>query len=318
MEPDIDIDQLLHLTDDDDESVLASKLRDASGLFEKLVQRTAKLRSEQETLVQERPRTIEKLKTQLQDIVSRSARQRNTVDAAFLQLSPILELEVTRALTRAQWPSERPAKEKPLSEAWMQAASAMFLLSAAQCAWERVCGTAAASPPVLAAARLTAVPVLERFWYHFGGERHLTNRIDKPEWMLTHALTLLREVPPMLDAVLAAGARAAAAAVAAAAPAAGPDAGSAAGPPGYALRNRRQRGTGGDVAAAPPDGSDLVLDETAEKDLRRRFCVRTGCTRECGLTGVRSWTGCGVLWTLCGKRCGTPRRRPRRSCCDRL
>lgn len=51
-------------------------------------------------------------------------------------------------------------------------------------------------PPLLAIEQMAA-PLILRFRYHFDGKRP-TNRLDKPEWYLTHILELIKDHSPFL------------------------------------------------------------------------------------------------------------------------
>ena len=44
-------------------------------------------------------------------------------------------------------------------------------------------------------ACILAAPSLSRFRHHFSGDR-ATNRIDKPEWIFTYAISLVRDGTP--------------------------------------------------------------------------------------------------------------------------
>lgn len=44
-------------------------------------------------------------------------------------------------------------------------------------------------------------PITLRFRYHFDGKRQ-TNRLDKPEWYLTHVLNLMHEHRPFVSEIL--------------------------------------------------------------------------------------------------------------------
>ncbi|KAF9103294.1 hypothetical protein BGX27_010637 [Mortierella sp. AM989] len=52
-------------------------------------------------------------------------------------------------------------------------------------------------PPLLT-TELMVAPLILRFRYHFDGKRP-TNRLDKPEWYLTHILELIKEHTPFLE-----------------------------------------------------------------------------------------------------------------------
>ncbi|KAJ1973018.1 hypothetical protein H4R35_004351 [Dimargaris xerosporica] len=54
------------------------------------------------------------------------------------------------------------------------------------------------STPVLFAIQVMLRPLIARFFYHFDGDRP-TNRLDKPEWMLAHVITAIRDHYPFLE-----------------------------------------------------------------------------------------------------------------------
>ncbi|KAJ1970954.1 hypothetical protein H4R34_005896, partial [Dimargaris verticillata] len=54
------------------------------------------------------------------------------------------------------------------------------------------------STPVLFAIQVMLRPLITRFLYHFDSDRP-TNRLDKPEWMLAHVVTAIRDHYPFLE-----------------------------------------------------------------------------------------------------------------------
>jgi len=132
----------------------------------------------------------------------------------YQQLEQQLASELSQQLAKAQWPSPRPiiagiveTVDEEFENSFVQLIDVQIAYEAAVTVMHKVipdCEIAAKHS--LKALKVLFEPLLIRFRFHFM-EKHATNRLDKPEWMYTHMLSVFRDhrdfmkqcIQPMLD-----------------------------------------------------------------------------------------------------------------------
>ncbi|EXJ83537.1 hypothetical protein A1O1_07160 [Capronia coronata CBS 617.96] len=113
----------------------------------------------------------------------------------YAQVKAVLETSLRKTLEQMKWPGKELNLSEAVSEQWKQEVGLLLQLQEpdliATFANRDTLGPSAVPEPlVLLPLEVMIEPLATRFQYHFYGEKP-TNRLDKPEYFLTHVLDLL-------------------------------------------------------------------------------------------------------------------------------
>ncbi|KKZ65973.1 hypothetical protein EMCG_08267 [[Emmonsia] crescens] len=110
------------------------------------------------------------------------------------QMAKVFEENLEKVLTKMKWPGNELNVSDDLVNEWTDAVELLLELQEPElenCApSSRPGSTTRWEPPVLLPLEVMARPLELRFKYHFSGDRS-TNRLDKPEYFLSHIIDLI-------------------------------------------------------------------------------------------------------------------------------
>lgn len=133
------------------------------------------------------------------------------------QIQEKLSAELVEQLTHISWPQPRPMETEELDETWTTTFSLLLDVQTAFNAATLALQTALNMESVseadlpLRAMEVLFAPLVARFTHHFmqksDADIRATNQLDKPEWMFTYVLSIIREhrefineyIQPLLD-----------------------------------------------------------------------------------------------------------------------
>lgn len=136
------------------------------------------------------PHLMDHIASQVQEV-------RQTIQESF-------SADLEKTLKKMNWPKTSKALPLALQEEW--AANVGRLLNLQRQDLENrehdeAAGSFDSEPPVLLPIEVMARPIEQRFTYHFSGNKN-TNRLDKPEYFLSHVTGLISEHSGFLDTAL--------------------------------------------------------------------------------------------------------------------
>ncbi|KAF2011714.1 RINT-1 family protein-like protein [Aaosphaeria arxii CBS 175.79] len=114
-------------------------------------------------------------------------------DALRAKILDALSADLETVLKKIRWPTPKATIPSHLQEEWEMAVTKLLDLQTPELEATdptRATGDVLQLPPVLFPLEVLVQPLEMRFRYHFDGDK-ATNRIDRPEYFLTHVTTLL-------------------------------------------------------------------------------------------------------------------------------